>query len=85
MYQEPSQGRSAELVQLETFVESMPYLDKSVAKFWFGLGDSYCLSITEIAKVFKQDESDTKALIDSIEKRLDQAGLLTVAWRSRSA
>lgn len=72
-------------MQLETFVESLPYLDKNVARFWFGLGGSYCLSIREIAKIFKREESDMKALIDSIEKRLDQAGLLTVAWRSRLA
>lgn len=71
--------------RLKSFVEAMPQRDRYITQLWFGLGDGYSYSLTEIAAIFKSDAFEIDDRISEIEHQLDQAGLLVIARRQHRA
>ena len=67
--------------RLNSFVEAMPLRIRHITQLWFGLGDGYSYSLTEIAAIFKSDAFEIDERITEIEHQLEQAGLLVIARR----
>lgn len=75
------EGAEPDSVRLNRFVDAMPYKEQNVAKLWFGLGDGYSYSLSEIARIFKSDVLEMDDLIGKLEKDLEEAGLIVIARR----
>lgn len=76
-----TEGTEPDSVRLALFVDAMPYKEQNIAKIWFGLGDGYNYSLSEVARIFKTDVLEMDELIGTIEEQLDSVGLLVIARR----
>ena len=74
-----TEGANSELARLKQFVDAMPYKEQNVTKLWFGIGDGYRFSLSELAAIFKSDVFEMDDYIGRIEKKLERAGLLVAA------
>ena len=74
-----TEGADSELARLKQFVDAMPYKEQNVTKLWFGIGDGYRYTLSEIAAIFKSDVLEMDDYIGRIEKKLGKAGLLVIA------
>lgn len=57
--------------------------EREITKLWFGLGDGYSFSLSEIARIFKVDVATMDLFIGSIEAKLKDSGLLQQARSCR--
>lgn len=73
------EGAEPDSVRLNRFVDAMPYKEQNVAKLWFGLGDGYSYSLSEIARIFKSEVLEMDELIGKIEEDLESEGLIIIA------